>query len=618
VIAVACFVSQGYAQSGIWVPLTNQPTFNASTAYVLTDGRVLSNDVSSVHWWLLTPDAAGSYQNGTWSQAADSNDDRLYFASGVFADGRVILSGGEYSSSGGSETNHTEIYNPVTNVWTAIAPPPGWNNVGDAPSIITADGRFLLCNIFDTRTAFYDPVSGLWTAGPQKFNASSEATLILLQDGTALTWDCIGHPSSEKWVPSINSWVTCGNVSVDLVLPGSIETGAAILRPNGNTFCIGGTPFTANYTPPPNPINPGTWTNGPPTPIINGRMIGAEDAPAAILPNANVLMALGPVTANGGTYEAPTYFFEYDGTNLTQVSVPPTSNGPPFIGRMLVLPTGEVMWLTGSHQVYLYSNLPSASAAWKPTLQGYSKYMERNISYTLKGLQFNGVSNGASYGDECYVATNYPLVRLNEILTNRTYYCRTFGHSTMGVQTGNTGVSTHVIVPSSVPAGKKTMRVVANGIPSDPADVIIVDTTNVASFGIDQGTYVSGGLSELKASDDTYLVVNANGQGVVQVTLKGILPTTAVGTLGANYECGVNTGGVSQKLEFLNWQTNTWEVIDSRSATTTDQSVTPIAGGNVARFISSNAEVAARITFTTFSIALFQARIDRHVWVSSP
>ena len=27
----------------------------------------------------------------------------------------------------------------------------------------------------------------------------------------------------------------------------------------------------------------------------------AEDAPAALLPNGNVLMALGPVTANGGT-----------------------------------------------------------------------------------------------------------------------------------------------------------------------------------------------------------------------------------------------------------------------------------------------------------------------------
>jgi hypothetical protein len=606
------------------VPLTNQPNFSASTAFLLTDGRVLSNDapgIGSVHWWLLTPDAAGSYRNGTWSQAADSNHDRLYFASGVFADGRVILSGGEYSTSGGSETNQTEIYDPVANVWTAISPPPGWNNVGDAPCVITADGRFYVGNIFDTRTAFYDPVTGLWTAGPNKVNRSSEATWILLQDGTALTWDCVGHPFSEKWVPSINSWVTCGNTSVDLVLPGSIETGSAILRPNGNTFCIGGTPFTANYTPPPNPVNPGTWTNGPPTPIINGRMIGAEDAPAAILPNGNVLMALGPVTANGGTYEAPTYFFEYDGTNLIQVSVPPTSSGPPFVGRMLVLPTAEVMWLTGSNQVYLYSNLPAAPATSKPTVLGFPSFMERGISYVLKGKQFNGVSNGASYGDECYVATNYPLVRLNESLSSRTYYCRTFGHSTMGVQTGNTTVSTNVVVPRGVPAGKKTLRVVANGIASDPVSVFILDTSNAVSFSVDQGTYVSGGLSELKASDDAYLIANANSQGVVQVSLKGFLPATTavIGTLGAVYECGVNSNSVNQTLEFFNWQTNAYELIDARAASPVDQSVMPFASGNVARFIASNSEVVARITFrTTTGTSLYQARIDRHVWVSGP
>lgn len=362
-VVVVCLSARSWAQSGTWVPLTNQPTFNASTAFLLTDERVLSNHVpfyGSTEWWLLTPAPVGSYRNGTWSRAADSNHDRLYFASGVFSDGRVILSGGEYSNSGGGWTNQTEIYDPVTNVWTAISPPPGWTNVGDAPSVITADGRFYLGNIFDTRTAFYDPVSGAWAAGPAKANSSSEATWILLPDATALTWDCVGHPFSEKWVPSINSWVTCGNTSVDLVLPGSIETGAAILRPNGVTFCIGGTPVTANDTPPPNPIKPGTWTNGPTTPIINGRSIGAEDAPAAILPNGNVLIALGPVTANGGTFESPTYSFEYDGTNLIQIMAPPTSNGPPFVGRMLVLPTGEVMWLAGTTQAYLYSNLPAA------------------------------------------------------------------------------------------------------------------------------------------------------------------------------------------------------------------------------------------------------------------
>ena len=118
-----------------WTPLTNQPPAYAGTMMLLTDGRVLMNDGGSVHWWLLTPDANGSYVNGTWSQAADANYDRLYFANTVLADGRVIVSGGEYSSIGGSETTATEIYDPAANSWTVLASPPGWSSVGDAPAV---------------------------------------------------------------------------------------------------------------------------------------------------------------------------------------------------------------------------------------------------------------------------------------------------------------------------------------------------------------------------------------------------------------------------------------------------------------------------------------------------
>ena len=51
-----------------WTPLTNQPPASASTMLLLTDGRIFMNDGGSQHWWLFTPDANGSYVNGTWSQ----------------------------------------------------------------------------------------------------------------------------------------------------------------------------------------------------------------------------------------------------------------------------------------------------------------------------------------------------------------------------------------------------------------------------------------------------------------------------------------------------------------------------------------------------------------------
>ena len=64
--------------AGRWQRLVNQPTFLCDTALLLTDGRVMMhqygdpnhNGQGMNNWWALTPDANGSYLNGTWSQLA--------------------------------------------------------------------------------------------------------------------------------------------------------------------------------------------------------------------------------------------------------------------------------------------------------------------------------------------------------------------------------------------------------------------------------------------------------------------------------------------------------------------------------------------------------------------
>src|SRR5262249_42530015 len=161
------------------------------------------NDSGTVRWWILSPDAKGSYVNGTWARTGNAKYDRLYFASAVLADGRVIVSGGEYSSKGGSETNKTEIYDTVGKVWTTISPPTGWSKLGDAPACVLHDGRWLIGSIFDNRTAIYDPVLDSWTAGPNKRNSSStEESWVLMPNGDVLTVDCYDHPNSERYDPS--------------------------------------------------------------------------------------------------------------------------------------------------------------------------------------------------------------------------------------------------------------------------------------------------------------------------------------------------------------------------------------------------------------------------------
>jgi hypothetical protein len=88
-------------------------------------------------------------------------------------------------------------------------------------------------------------------------------------------------------------------------------------------------------------------------------------------------------------------------------------------------------------------------------------------------VRFNGLSQGAAYGDDAQMATNYPLVRITNSGTGNVVYCRTHGHSTMAVATGNRVVSTNFDVPSGIGTGASTLVVVANGIPSPGVSVTI-------------------------------------------------------------------------------------------------------------------------------------------------
>src|SRR5213078_944085 len=90
-------------------------------------------------------------------------------------------------------------------------------------------------------------------------------------------------------------------------------------------------------------------------------------------------------------------------------------------------------------------------------------------SYHLTGLGFNGISEGACYGDDLQMNSNYPLVRLTDAAAN-VYYARTYNWSATGVMTGTRIVSTEYRLPTGLPAVPYNAVVVANGIASDPFD----------------------------------------------------------------------------------------------------------------------------------------------------
>ncbi|HZS26716.1 MAG TPA: hypothetical protein VFB76_05770 [Candidatus Angelobacter sp.] len=451
-----------------WTPLTHQPSFGAGTTLLLTDGTVMVQDSafgSPNHWWRLKPDSSGSYVNGAWTQLASlpSGYDPLYYASAVLPDGRVVIAGGEYNLGSQVESGMAAIYNPQTNVWTSFSAP--WSQTGDAQSAVLPNGTFMVGNCCNNQQALLNASTLAWTyVGLGKADSNSEEGWTLLpanvDDGGVFTVDVSLANHVEIYDPVSQNWSTTANTPPAPLVTCS-EIGPAVLRPDGTIFATGATSNTGIYNPFTN-----HWTAGPSFPAG----LGVVDGPAALLPNGNVLVDAAPIGCN---FPTGSRFFEFNGTSLTEVARPPRASvDPSFVGRMLVLPTGQVLFTDGSSDVEIYTPTGTFNFVWQPTINSYPANITIGASwYQILGTQLNGLSQGAMYGDDAQSATNYPLVRITNNATHHVFYAFTHDHSTMAVQTGGVQVSTLFDPPLNMERGPSTLVVVTNGIPSAPVQI---------------------------------------------------------------------------------------------------------------------------------------------------
>jgi hypothetical protein len=391
-------------------------------------------------------------------------------SSAVLADGRLLITGGEYNNGVFAFTDLGAVYQPTTNTWTPLNPPKNWDFIGDSPSAVLPNGKFLLGRKFDKRIAELDPATLTWKElskkGKADFNAEEGWTL--MPNGTILTYDVKNAPNAEIYSTTARKWTTAGSTVQNLQGPPSInsinygnglvyyppgEVGPGILMTNGTVFATGAThkgsatAHTAIYTPAAGG-GVGTWAAGPDIP--NGDQAG--DSFAALLPTGNVLLE-----GDSGA------LYEFNGTSFTSTKI----NGEG--GFLMVLPTGEIL-VNGS---FVYRAAGTVNPAWAPAITNVASTLTRGSTYVIKGTQFNGLSQANSFGDELQTATNYPLVRITNTASGDVIYARTHDHSTMGVATGSTIVSTNFDVPSAAEAGASSLVVVANGIPSAPVAVTL-------------------------------------------------------------------------------------------------------------------------------------------------
>ncbi len=458
------------ALSGTWQTVAAAPPFGvvgAGTALLMTDGTVMVHN-NDTRWYRLSPDKTGSYVNGTWSSGGvlPAGYGPRYFASAVLPDGRLVMSGGEYNLLGKTEveTNLGAIYNPYTNTWAPLAPPPGWLVIGDAQSVILNNGTFLLgdCCYKVVATLNASTLAFSWL-NSNKADADSEEGWTLLPNGTVFTVDVSDPPNSEIYNPSTGLWASAGKTPVALI--NKAEIGPQILRPDGTIFVVGATGNTAIY----NTLTR-RWSAGPTLPKIGGLQLDVADGPGSLLPDGNVLFP-----ASVGVYKTPSYWFEFDGTHLNSVAAPP--NAPvdsTYYTRTLLLPTGQVLETDSLYpnKIEVYTPRGTALPGLAPIITSLPTTLIHAHTYKLAGQKLNGYSQANAFGDDAQMATNFPLVRITDNATKHVFYARTHTFSFMGVASLAT-VTAEFDVPAGIERGPSTLVVVANGVPSAPKSVTI-------------------------------------------------------------------------------------------------------------------------------------------------
>lgn len=176
--------------------------------------------------------------------------------------------------------------------------------LGDDPSILLPGGNLLVGDLVNGNTLIYNPGTDSWAESGTKVypDQSDEEGWAKVTNGTVLTYDLFhsiatGGSYAEIYNPATGEW--SGVSPSDATATGFIpqlssdafgdELGPLLRLQDGRMLVIGATEHTALFTP-----STTTWAAGPDisdTLSGNPSPFGADDAPAAILPNGHVIFA---------------------------------------------------------------------------------------------------------------------------------------------------------------------------------------------------------------------------------------------------------------------------------------------------------------------------------------
>jgi hypothetical protein len=251
---------------------------------------------------------------------------------------------------------------------------------GDDPSMLISGHRILAGNIFNNSTYLYSIDTDSWTQAATKVysDRSDEEGWTALSGGGILTYDLFNSVANnqgyaETYNSMQNAWTAIspadGTATGTLpVLTGpalGFELGPSMRLQDGRALVIGANQHTALYNQATN-----TWAAGP---DIHGVLrnsfgrvehanFGADDAPAALMPNGHVLMAAdagaNPITQSGDAAAGSAVISNIHSTAGLQVTWAVSQAD----GNSNVIPPGTVITSIDSrHQLHISANAAAAA-----------------------------------------------------------------------------------------------------------------------------------------------------------------------------------------------------------------------------------------------------------------
>jgi hypothetical protein len=468
----------------------------------------------------------------------------------VVQGGEGEYSTGTCSTNPAADSTKGSLFDPNANSWTSVPPPaPGgtaWTTIGDAMGILLGVNRitgsysqanYMVQNCCQTTPNPNPPPALLFTN-----QASQQAVAsITPRPGTTFTWTVMGPGTTiptgkatvndeEGWVrlptgqllnvqacvgqgavnctgtevfdPATQTWSTAGTTPVTLV-DANKELGPGVSIGYNMVVWFGATNAIALFTGRAASNPPNTWIAQ--TPFVPAAQSMA-DAPASLLPSGNILVQTGP-----GFNTTPSSFFEFNSSTLSPQNTGPvgatatvnqpqcpagaganTTNIASFQGRMVLLPTGQVLWDAGEGvnctSIYTSNNNVDPNPVMRPLphINFVNNFPSTSaitltrgsLNNTLTGNMFRGVSQGASYGDDAQSATDFPIVMITNNATQHRCFGRTHdwaihAAAQFDIPPDNTPQPGWALVEHNCETGPSTLQVIVNSKVSNSFAVTI-------------------------------------------------------------------------------------------------------------------------------------------------